>query len=251
MTMTTTHTTLTDEQVEFYHQEGYLVLPGLMTADAVSEVRDDITAIMDVIGLGTSKLRQTNEYVKGSALDRFVNDPSPLAVAERLMGGPSTLYMPFTAVKSGDGGGQFHFHQDNQYTRFDGPGINLWFALSPMTEENGCLKIVPRSHLGGTLPSELSGDGDQHKKVTFEPTEFVPILMNPGDCVAFSRLTVHGSGPNSSSENRVAYALQFHRNDVNYSLDGGGTYKSLVTHPRWSTGPVEFITPPRSKLDGH
>lgn len=243
--------TLTNEQIAFYHREGYLVLPALLAEDAVVAVRDDITAIMDVIGLGTSKLRQSNEYVKDSSLDHLVNDPDLLAIAEQLMGGPSTMYLPFTAVKSGNGGGQFHFHQDNQYTCFDGPGINLWCAFTPMSEENGCLKIVPRSHLDGTLPSELSGDGDQHKKVMFEPTDFVSILMNPGDCVAFSRLTVHGSGPNHSGENRVAYAVQFHRNDVNYSTDGGNTFQSLMEKPRWSTGPVEFITPPTGKIDGH
>ncbi|MBC7807765.1 MAG: phytanoyl-CoA dioxygenase family protein, partial [Akkermansiaceae bacterium] len=242
---------LTEEQIEFYNREGYLVLPGLLNADAADAVRGDITTIMDVIGLGTSKLRQSNEYLKGSALDRFVNDPDLLSVAERLMGGSSTMYLPFTAVKSGNGGGQFHFHQDNQYTRFDGPGINLWCAFTPMTEENGCLKIIPRSHREGTLPSELSGDGDQHKKVTFEPADFVSVLMNPGDCVAFSRLTVHGSGPNNSPENRIAYAVQFHRNDVNYSTDGGGTFQSLVENPRWSVGPVEHITPPKGRIDGH
>lgn len=244
-------TTLTTEQIEFYNREGYLVLPGLLTGEAVEAVRGDITGIMDVIGLGTTKLRQSNEYLEGSALDRFVNDPALLSVAEQLMGGASKVYLPFTAVKSGSGGGQFHFHQDNQYTRFDGPGINLWCAFTPMTEENGCLKIVPRSHLEGTLPSESSGDGDLHKKVTFEPTDFVSVLMNPGDCVAFSRLTVHGSGPNSTPDNRIAYAVQFHRNDVNYSTDGGNTFQSLTEKPRWSVGPVEHITPPTGKIDGH
>lgn len=119
-----------------------------------------------------------------------------------------------------------------------------------MTEENGCLKVAPRSHLHGTLES-YSPDNDGHKSVTFEPEEFVPVLMAPGDCVAFSRLTVHGSGPNYLSEHRVAYAVQFHRNDVNYSLDGGLTYKNLVENPRWDVGPVDKITPPKSKLDGH
>ena len=81
------------------------------------------------------------------------------------MEGPATLYLPFTAVKSGGGGGRFHFHQDNQYTRFDGPGINIWIALSPMSPENGCLQVVPRSHLAGTLDSVENPDGDGHRTV--------------------------------------------------------------------------------------
>jgi hypothetical protein len=64
-----------------------------------------------------------------------------------------------------------------------------------MTVENGCLQIIPGSHLNGTLESESSGDGDAHRKIKWEPEDFVNFLMEPGDLVAFSRLTVHGSGP--------------------------------------------------------
>jgi 2-oxoglutarate-dependent dioxygenase len=242
--------TLTDEEIRFYQEEGYLVLRGLITPDVSETLRSEVMGIMEIIGLGQTKLKQSAEYLPGSGLDAFVNSPVLLSLAEALMGGPSTLYMPFTAVKSGGGGGQFHFHQDNQYTRFDGPGINLWTALSPMTEENGCLQVVPRSHLNGTLPSH-SPDGDGHKAVTFDPEDFVSVSMDPGDCIAFSRLTVHGSGPNVTAEPRVAYAVQYHRNDVNFSLDGGETWKFLKDNPRYSTKPVHEITVPKGKIEGH
>jgi 2-oxoglutarate-dependent dioxygenase len=182
-------------------------------------------------------------------LDAFINSPRLRAIAEQLLEGPGTLYMPFTAVKSGGGGGRFHFHQDNQYTRFDGPGINLWTALTPMTPENGCLQVAPRSHLQGTLESELSGDGDQHKKITWEPEYFLPLRMRPGDCVAFSRLTIHGSGSNTTESPRVAYAAQFHRDDV-WALQGGD-WVLLKESPRWNVRPVQEITVPPEKQDGH
>jgi hypothetical protein len=249
--------TIPPDQLAFYREEGYLLLPGLIAPDAADALRREVTGIMEVIGLGKSKLRQTTEYLAGGSLDGLINSPNLLAVAAVLMEGPSTLYMPFTAVKSGAGpgeevgGGQFHFHQDNQYTRFDGPGINLWFALTPMTEENGCLRVLPRSHREGTLPSIKSPDGDGHKAIELALEDTVPIRMQPGDCVAFSRLTVHGSGPNRTPEHRVAYAVQYHRDDVNASRDGGQTYQSLKESPRYNTRPVERITPPKEKVEGH
>ena len=242
---------LTENEIRFYNEEGYLLLPGLVSDEDARALRAEVMDTMDKIGLPLTKLKQTHEYVAGGDVDALVNTPNLLSLAAQLMGGPSTLYLPFTAVKSGGGGGRFHFHQDNQYTRFDGPGINLWIALDPMSPENGCLQVVPRSHRDGTLPSQLSGDGDQHKKVLFEPEQFLPVRMRPGDCIAFSRLTVHGSGPNTTGEPRVAYAVQFHRDDVNYSLDGGETWTFLKDNPRWSTGPVPAITLPKDKLDGH
>jgi 2-oxoglutarate-dependent dioxygenase len=197
------------------------------------------------------KLRQVTQYLEGSKLDAVINSPSLLGVAAQLMQGPSTVYLPFTAVKNGGGGGRFHFHQDNQYTRFDGPGVNIWLALVPMSPENGCLEIVPRSHLRGTFDAVASGDGDAHVKVGSDPSHFLPIRMRPGDAVAFSRLTIHGSGPNTTSEPRFAYAVQFHRDDVKATWDNQPP-RSLKEHPRWSTRPVQTITPPEEKsLDGH
>ena len=227
------------------------MLPGILSPIEAAALRDEVMGIMETIGLGTSKLIQTSEYLAGSALDGLVNSPNLKSVASAQMGGTSSVYLPFTAVKSGNGGVEFNFHQDNQYSRFDGPGINLWFALTPMTADNGALRVVPRSHLDGTLPSEESPDKDGHKEVTFDPADCVPVLMNPGDCVAFTRLTVHGSGPNHSPEHRIAYATHLHRDDVNYSTDGGETWKSAKENPRWNLGPVKKITPVQGKLDGH
>jgi len=228
---------LTTRDIDFYNAEGYLLLPKLVSADKIARIRAEIMAIMRAMGLEKSKLRQTTQYLADSLLDKLVNSPILNGLAEQLMAGPSSIYMPFTAVKSRGGGGEFHIHQDNQYTTFDGPGINFWFACDEMTPENGCLQIVPRSHLQGTLKASQSPDGDQHKTIDFEPDNLMPVLMQAGDCVAFSRLTLHGSGKNHTKKDRVAYSVQFHRNDVSY-VDDKGEKKRLLEHPKWQVQPV-------------
>lgn len=238
-------------ETAFYERDGYVLLPGLISADVAERIASEVSAIMDVIGLGQSKLRQTTQHLRGSDLDHLIHHPDLKKLAGQLMGGESTVYMPFTAVKSANGGGKFHFHQDNQYTEFDGPGINFWFALSEMSPENGCLQVVPRSHFAGTFEAVATSDGDHHKTVAQEPETFVPLRMRPGDCVAFSRLTLHGSGPNTTDRNRIAYAIQFHRDDVNARWKGQDWIR-LKDHPRWPTEPVDHITPPENvSLDGH
>lgn len=242
---------ITAEEVQAYRAKGYVVLPGLITREQAEALRAEVMAIMDAIGFGMTKLQQTHQYLRGSNLDQYVHSENLRNVASALMEGSATLYLPFTAVKSALGGGRFHFHQDNQYTRFDGPGINLWTALTPMNKANGCLQVIPGSHTHGTLDSELSGDGDQHKKIRWEPDDFVEIEMQPGDCIAFSRLTVHGSGANSSDAHRVAYAVQYHRDDVKAFYDDA--WQLLKEHPRWTDiGPVdEIVAPTQSRRDGH
>jgi hypothetical protein len=242
---------LTHQEIQIYWYEGYLVIPGLIKNEYIARLSDEIRDIMEITGPGPSKLRQTTQYLAGSVLDQLINSRELKQLASSLMGGPSTLYMPFTAVKSANGGGKFHFHQDNQYTEFDGPGINFWFALSAMSPENGCLQIVPGSHMQGTFRAIESGDGDQHKKVEEDPVDFLPLQMRPGDCVAFSRLTLHGSGANRSEEDRIAYAVQFHRDDVKARW-GGDDWVLLKQKPRWPTRAVPRITSPGEKQpEGH
>ncbi len=243
---------LTDSEVQFYCNTGYLSLPGLISQGDAATLAEEVVAVMEGLGIkredlrrastSKDKLRQSRQYLAGSLLERLVHSDGLLAIAARLMGGASTLYMPFTAVKSGGGGGRFHFHQDNQYTRFDGPGINIWFALMEMKPENGCLQMAPASHLQGTLDSIESEDRDGHRTVAIEPEDFLPLRMMPGDAVAFSRLTLHGSGANSSDQPRLGYAVQFHRDDVRATRDGLDL-GLLKENPRYDLKPVDAIAP--------
>jgi 2-oxoglutarate-dependent dioxygenase len=242
---------LTAGELHFYNSEGYLLIPGLISEREAIGLRDEVMEYLEKLGmLGTTKLRQTHEYLAGGFIDALVNSPALHSIASQLMGGDASLYYPFTAVKT-VGGGRFNFHQDNQYTRFDGPGINCWFALSEMSPENGCLQVIPRSHLNGTLESDESEDKDGHKKVRFEPKDFLPVRMRPGDCIAFSRLTVHGSGANQSHDPRVAYAVQYYRSDVKYLDKSTGEWKLLRDKPRFTIKPVEKLSVPTEKIDGH
>lgn len=247
------YTSLSDNEIHFYQAEGYLYLPGILSADTAATLRREVIDIMVALGVSThqlanaqetsDKLRQTSKYLRNSLVDQLVNHATLKALAGQLMGGPSTMHSPFTAVKSGGGGGEFHFHQDNQYTQFDGPGINFWFALNEMTPENGCLRIAPRTHLQGTYEGVSSGDDDHHLTLSVAPEAFLPIRMMPGDCVVFTRLTVHGSGPNNTHEPRAAYAIQFHRDDVRATWDGQPP-RLLLDHPRIpDKGPVDKIAP--------
>ena len=240
---------LHEEEIGSYHRDGYLVLRGLLPRPTAEALRAEVMAIMDAIGLPVTSLRQTEAYLRGSRLDAFVNSPNLRDLAARLVGGPASVYMPFTAVKS-PGGAGFSFHQDNQYTRLDGPACNIWTALMPMGEIEGSLQVLPASHRQGTLAAMTSEDGSGQRRVTFTVADFIQPTLAAGDAIAFSRLTVHGSGANRSPLPRVAYAVQYHRDDVRALFDG--SWELLTIRPRWATGPVEQIAPPSGqKKDGH
>src|SRR5687768_7615736 len=116
---------LTDNEVSFYRQEGYLYIPSLLSRGDAAALRDEVVQTYEALGMPYEalrratktgdKLHQSGEYLVASRLETYIHSPRLLAIAARLMEGESTLYMAFTAVKNGGGGGRFHFHQDNQY----------------------------------------------------------------------------------------------------------------------------------------
>lgn len=242
---------LTDAEVRFYQNEGYLLLPEFVRRDEVEALREEVFDVLEANGVSRQqlqkassdkdKLRQCAQYLAGSRLDALINSPASLAIASRLIGGPAYRYMPFTAVKAAGGGGAFDYHQDNNYTNHDPAigSINIWVALVDMTPQNGCLEVVPRSHLGGQIASQILADG--HRKLDTNLENLFPVRMRAGDAIAFTRWTVHGSGANTTDTPRVAYALQYHRADVKWR--DGDTWKLLTETPRFATKPVEKLGP--------
>src|SRR4051812_14825309 len=101
---------VTAEDLVAYERDGYVVLRGMAAPAVAAALRGEVEALMRMIGLppGTA-LRQSGESLAGWALDRWINSRGLRAVASRLVGGPASLYLPFTAAKA-PGGGKFAFH---------------------------------------------------------------------------------------------------------------------------------------------
>lgn len=243
------------KEIESYHREGFLLVPRFLRDHAVEPLREEILDVLEAQGIeregltkaggAADKLRQCPQYLTGSKLDALINGEATRHLAGQLIGGEANVYLPFTAVKAGGGGGQFHFHQDNNYTPHDPAigSINIWVALVDMSPDNGCLCVVPRSHTEGQLDAVASGDGDAHQRLAAEPDAYLPVRMRAGDAIAFTRWTVHGSGPNHTHEPRVAYALQYYRSDVKYHDKNDDRWKPLAEASRDFVKPVDKLGP--------
>ena len=103
-----------------------------------------------------------------------------------------------------------NWHQDQGVARpvaDDTEMITVWLAITDATIENGCLQIVPRSHLQGmtthcpfdqmTIPDPL---------LAGEP---MPVPVKAGSALFMHRLTQHGSLANNSDGLRWSFDLRY------------------------------------------
>ena len=113
---------------------------------------------------------------------------------------------------------QFGFHQDSAYLSGEPDSLVLAFvALDPMTEQNGCLEVVPGSHNRGLIVRLRLGDRSFVPEKGGDPPPVdgagaVSLVIERGSLVIARGRLLHGSRPNRSDGPRRA--LIVHAMDV-------------------------------------
>jgi len=113
-------------------------------------------------------------------------------------------------------GAPFPFHQDSPYFAFDCRHfeelVSMQIYMDAATEENGCLWMVPGSHLNGILPC-VQGKGVLDRLYTdmeqFQGEEPVAIEVPAGSVIFFHVHTLHGSQSNRTDKSRRAIVLTY------------------------------------------
>jgi ectoine hydroxylase-related dioxygenase (phytanoyl-CoA dioxygenase family) len=108
------------------------------------------------------------------------------------------------------------WHQDSYYFNFDQqPQVGLWLAISEATLENGCLSVMPGSHVQPVLehiPDRRQGANQGYQEVLgLDDSGAVPVLMQPGDLLVFHSYLLHRSVDNIANSRRAAMVYHYGR----------------------------------------
>jgi len=130
-------------------------------------------------------------------------------------------------------GGVNMWHQDAPYWPILEPmtEVSAWVALDDVDMENGCMSMVPGSHLWGNnidyihilndfdaMPAEFQ----EHK------VEVIPCPVKKGEVHFHHALTWHGSHGNSSARPRRAIAIHYMTQDTRFVASGEHVMKQFV-----------------------
>jgi ectoine hydroxylase-related dioxygenase (phytanoyl-CoA dioxygenase family) len=229
----------TPEAVTRFRREGWLKLPRLLPIADVARV-NEIYLIEEATG--ASKLMGD---VAGDDDDRFAYQRHPnmakmwsnridlrlrwpelqrvvalyASVARSLMGADDVRVFwdkTFTKPTAAEGTRESVWHQDWPYNPIDRRGfISVWFAVTDVTAEMGAMRFVPGSHRLGPL-GRFDLVGDEHtwdfalrpedRELVREP---VTVPLAAGEVTVHDGLTLHGAGPNLSTEPRRGWTMIF------------------------------------------
>lgn len=219
---------LRPDQLDFYRENGYLLVPGLFPAAEAAALRAEAHALIDRLAAHQSvdatwgSARQVSAAAQQTAvyhchnvqfysalLTRLICDPRLTDPAAEIIGSPNVqLHHNKLFIKPPEKGAPFPMHQDYPY--FPHANHSMIAAVvhfDDAPEEKGCIRCVPGSHKLG--PIEHEGQGGWHLPFDRYPLEAAAACpARAGDVLFFSYLTIHGSGINSSGEARTTLLVQ-------------------------------------------
>lgn len=123
-------------------------------------------------------------------------------------------------------GQDVEYHQELIYNKNSkiekNDSFQLFIALDNHSIENGCLKIIPKSHYKLEKHDEFYDRFGDHKyRVNcdildnlYEKNACINCIFEPGDCVFFYDTTIHGSSTNLSNNNRFGVAISFVKKEI-------------------------------------
>lgn len=217
---------LSAEQVEVFHRDGWLKLPGLLDATTAKDIYARLAGFGGLEPSEAEKWMTDPAYQKvlkqkdGMAWsDDFFRD---LATSRRLSSAALALMkvdaasfiLDMAFIKPGGGGGDTPMHQDYPHWPFDRRGtLTIWVALTDLSEETGTLRFLRGSHLEGPLGRFSRAADDDLRNDHPDIEARCPVeggsALKAGDATVHWDMTVHGARGNTTPNERAAYTARY------------------------------------------
>jgi phytanoyl-CoA hydroxylase len=239
------------EQRTFFDDRGYLVIEDLLSPDETADYQREIqrlhqlAADMETRGDERSGYFQREPFAKDQNSDglpvlrkientrtlsehfgHLAAHPRLIATVQNLLGADLLLFRNTLMLKPAFHGSAHALHQDSAYWPMEPPALGTAsIALNDATPENGCIKVIPGSHLWGLQQwGHIAQDQDaplSHRD-DIDLRVSIDVALKAGSAVLFHSLMVHGSGPNQTDRSRNTALYAYFSPHVRYVPRAGG-----------------------------
>ncbi|MEZ5818869.1 MAG: phytanoyl-CoA dioxygenase family protein [Hyphomicrobiaceae bacterium] len=264
---------LTPEQVDYYNEHGYLMVPEVLNAAELAELRQ----VVDEIVAGASKVtdhtdvydledghspqsprvrRIKTPHKHFDYFNRLVRKPSITARLAALIGPNIRLHGSKLNMKSAGFGAPVEWHQDWAfYPHTNDDVLATGILLDDCDMENGPMLMIPGSHRGrmydhhadGAFCGAITGELNQ---IDFDKA--VPLTGKAGSMSIHHARTLHGSAQNTSAKPRRLLLFEYAAADA-WPLMGISDFAEFnsrivlgnpTVEPRLRPAPVRMPLPP-------
>jgi len=217
-------------------EQGFILESQFISQETITTLIDEITTSKDLKSLHGIR----NAEKKFECIAKLANSEKIMAKARSILGYEPQLVRAIFFDKNPDKNWLVSWHQDktvsvNKKEHIDGWGpwslkdnthhvqpsesvlnniITFRIHLDDTNAENGCLKVIPKSHTRGVLKQTTIDD-------IVKKAEFIECEANAGDMLIMRPLILHASSKAISPSNRRVIHMEF----CGYDLPDGICWK--------------------------
>lgn len=202
--------------VAAFRRDGYLLHHEQVLPPAAFERLQDIFTehLEGSDGLAADEL--DTPHFDDPRLLEFLLADEVLDLVEPLVGPDIALWSSHFISKDPYHGRSTPWHEDSGYwegrlSAYDRI-VTVWLALGPSTRDNGCMRVIPGSHLDGPgayAPVDPSTNTFDSGLVDVDADQAVYFELQPGECSLHDGRIVHGALPNTSSQRRTGFTMRY------------------------------------------
>lgn len=157
-------------------------------------------------------------HMTDRALFQWLFADELLDVVESLIGPNIALWASHFICKPAGTGRRVPWHEDSYYWNVvlePMEVVTLWLAIDRANVENGCMRLVPRTHGNGAsaytkVPDEKNSVFNiEIKAGEFDESTAVDCILEENECSLHHAKLIHGSHPNTSPYRRCGYTMRY------------------------------------------
>ncbi|MDI9335870.1 MAG: phytanoyl-CoA dioxygenase family protein [Gammaproteobacteria bacterium] len=241
-------------EIDSYRSEGFLIPNWRLPASMLLKMQQALAYLLDknqhirpekLVSAHIAKNNQEGTQGHTAFLELARYEPI-VDLVEQLIGPDIILWGCHVFCKPGENGYETPWHQDGHYWPIRPLATTtVWVALEDSKLYNGCLKVIPKSHIPKTLYPHLHEDRQDlalTQKIaddTFDPATEKALELSAGEMSIHDIYMIHGAQANNSGVRRTGVALRympgtsvFERDS--YTLGGQtGVPINFATRPIW------------------
>jgi len=223
---------LTNQQLADYGELGFLHSIPILSEDEVGHYRAEVEKTRQAIGGRVTRLDAVHLFFRWAW--ELSTHPRLLDCLEQLLGPNILLKSTRVFYKYERSSSYVGWHQDGITESLeDARAPAVWLGLTAATVENGCLRVVPRSHSLGLLQHDSNPDldplpgtdtsaqvqswsrvhgNDLSGRIARVPADLdapFDLVMRPGELSIHHPVILHGSNPNLSAESRIGLSASY------------------------------------------
>lgn len=248
-----------DEHVaQTYHQQGYtLFKEPVFAPEKFQQLVDIFEELVAKRGENTRTDELDKPHFHEPRLFEFLMSDEVLDLVEPLIGPNIGLWSSHFIAKEPNVGRATPWHEDSAYWkgRLDRMDqiVTVWLALDRSDRENGCLRVIPGSHLNGGFSEYTAVDKSMNTFSTeirpdmIDESQAVYFELNPNECSLHDGRIVHGAEANTSTRRRAGYTMRYFSLETYFIPDAKGNESHklfLCRGKNVANNPLETIPNP-------